>query len=470
MIIATYIFRSIHHYSLVLGELPLSNGKSEIEPDTSEDWEPESAEIPEEGRKIFTDKGDPEVTSLYDKNKRGRLVLQPDFQRHFVWDIGKSSRLIESAILDIPLPVIYLSEEKDGKEYVIDGQQRLTAFFSFIDGRFPSGDAFKLSGLRVLKDLNKKPFSELSEDYQDRIRCCKIRTITFKRESNPDLKFEIFERLNTGAVSLNDQELRNCIYRGRFNELLKELSQDQDFRFILDLDQPEKRMKDVELVLRFAAFYHQSYLNYRPPIKKFLNSEMEDFQHIDDAKAEDLRKAFRTSVGTIRSMLGKNAFKRYYLGSEKNPNGHWEPKQFNYSLYDILMWSFSRVDRNKVYQHMDAIREGLIDLMTTDQEFIDAIEKSTSSQKAVTIRFDKWRKVIEELVDVTCREPRCFSRQLKQEMFEKDPTCSICGSAIMDVDDSAIDHIDQWWRGGRTIPENARLTHRYCNWSRPRSD
>ena len=84
--------------------------------------------------------------------------MQPDFQRYFVWDTKKSSRLIESALLDIPLPVIYLSEEKDGREYVIDGQQRLTAFFSFIDGEFPDKKEFKLSGLKVYKDLNRKSF------------------------------------------------------------------------------------------------------------------------------------------------------------------------------------------------------------------------------------------------------------------------------------------------------------------------
>lgn len=89
--------------------------------------EEEIEAIPEE-RKIYTDKGDPEIESLYGKYKRGRLILQPDFQRNFVWDTAKSSRLIESALLDIPLPVIYLSEEMDGKEYIIDGQQRLTAF------------------------------------------------------------------------------------------------------------------------------------------------------------------------------------------------------------------------------------------------------------------------------------------------------------------------------------------------------
>ena len=93
-----------------------------------ESLEEEDAQLSSE-RKIYTDKGDPEVESLYGKYKRGKLDIQPDFQRHFVWDTNKSSRLIESALLDIPLPIIYLSEEKDGKEYVIDGQQRLTAFF-----------------------------------------------------------------------------------------------------------------------------------------------------------------------------------------------------------------------------------------------------------------------------------------------------------------------------------------------------
>ena len=145
------------------------------------------------------------MASLYGKYKRGRLILQSDFQRHFVWEPKKSSRLIESALLDIPLPVIYLSEEKDGKEVVIDGQQRLTSFFSFIDRTFPSGQVFRLSGLKVFEDLIKKTYKELEEPFQDKIQYCKLRTITFNKDSSHDLKFEIFERLNSGAVSLNQQ-------------------------------------------------------------------------------------------------------------------------------------------------------------------------------------------------------------------------------------------------------------------------
>ena len=444
---------------------------SELEFEQPLEEEIEHVEVPLARRRIYTDKGDPEIESLYGKYKRGKLVLQPDFQRHFVWDTKKSSRLIESALLDIPLPIIYLSEEKDGKEYVIDGQQRLTAFFSFIDGKFPDGKEFKLTGLKVFTELNRKPFKHLSDGFQDKIRYCKIRTITFKRESESDLKFEIFERLNTGAVSLNDQELRNCIYRGPYNELLKELSKDSDFVYLLGINKPDKRMKDVELVLRFVAFYHSSYLNYKPPMRSFLNSDMEKYKHISEAEATELRTAFKNTVTIIRSLLGKqHAFKRFYKGDETNPNGYWEPKKFNASLYDVLMYSFAKEDKNKIYQNLDSLREALIHIMTNDQEFIDAIELSTSSIQAVTKRFDVWRLTLQNIVGIAQKEPRCFSLELKQKLYGREQTCSICGQRIQEIDDTAIDHIKQYWTGGKTIPENARLAHRYCNWARPRKE
>lgn len=435
--------------------------------------EEEIEEISSIKRKIFADQGDPEIDSLYRKYKDGDLVIQPDFQRQFVWDATKSSRLIESALLEIPLPVIYLSEESDGKEYVIDGQQRLTAFFSFIDGKFPDGRDFKLTGLKVFRELNRKTFIDLQEidkKLQRKIRYCKIRTITFKEESEQDLKFEIFERLNTGAVSLNDQELRNCIYRGRYNKLLKGLSKDSDFMYLLRLRNPERRMKDIELVLRFAAFYHFTYLNYKPPMKKFLNNDMKKYQDISESEAAELKNAFKNTVMIIRSLLGDHAFKRFYKGDDKDPNGHWEPKKFNASLYDILMYSFAKEDKNKVYQQLDSIREALIHLMTSDQEFIDSIELSTSSTQAVTKRFDKWRLALQDIIGISQKEPRCFSLKLKQELYNDDPTCVLCEQKIQNIDDAAIDHIKQYWTGGKTIPENARLTHRYCNWARPRKE
>ena len=171
----------------------------------------------------------------------------------------------------------------------------------------------------------------------------------------------------------------------------------------------------------------------------------------------------------VRSLLGQNAFKRFYRGDSKAPNGRWESKQFNASLYDVLINLFATADKNRVMANLDAIREALIVLMTEDQEFIESIELSTSSQKAVQKRFDKWRAALDAVLSTATKQPRCFSRMLKQEMYGIDPTCGLCGQHITDVDDAAVDHVEMYWLGGKTIPENARLAHRYCNWARPKT-
>ncbi len=403
--------------------------------------------------------------SLYIRYKEGDLILQSDFQRQFVWDVSKCSRLIESAILEVPLPMIYLAEEEDGREAVIDGQQRLTAFFNFLDA------VYALRSMTVLQELNGSYFKDLDRAIQNKIKRCSLRTTTIKKESSENLRFEIFERLNTGAVSLNDQELRNCIFRGRYNELLKELSHDSEFRAAVGIKRVERRMRDVELVLRFAAFFHASYLNYRPPMRRFLNDDMKRFREISRSDEQELRTAFKNSVAIIRTLFGKHVFRRLYRGTSEEHTGGWEQKTFSASLYDVLMFSFARSDKNTVYRNLDEIRETFLDLLTQNDEFIETIERGTSNKVMITRRFDLWRTALEKLLDhETTPETRCFSYKLKEELYENDPTCTLCGQRIQMIDDASVDHIEQYAHGGRTIPENARLTHRYCNWARARSD
>ena len=229
-------------------------------------------------------------------------------------------------------------------------------------------------------------------------------------------------------------------------------------------------MNDVELVLRFAALYHNTYLNYKPPIKKFLNEDMEKYQFISKNDALELETAFKNSIRIIRSLFGNQAFRKFKKGDEKNPNGNWEERHFNKSLYEVLMYTFAKVDNNQVQKKQDIIRETWIDLMTKDQEFIDSIEKSTQTIKALTTRFDKWRLALKDIIDIETKEPRCFTYTFKKSLYDNNPICGICGQKIIDLDNAAVDHILQYWKGGETIPENARLTHRYCNWSRPRKE
>ena len=356
---------------------------NELEIENSLEDESEQLDIPENNRRILTKQGDPEIEGLHGKYRRNRLIIQSDFQRQFVWDQKKASKLIESAILDIPIPIIYLSEEAGNKEIVIDGQQRLTSFFSFIDGKFPDGKEFRLNGLKVMKELNSKNFKDLDQEYQEKILSYQIRTITFLSTSNHDLKFEVFERLNTGSVPLNHQELRNCIYHGEYIKLLRELSQDNDFKYLLGIAEAEKRMKDIELVSRFCAFYHFTYLSYKPPMKDFIEKDTRMYRDISEEDKRKLQTAFRNTVSTTRTVFGDRAFKRYFKGNEKNYNGRWISTSINAALYDVLMFSFSKRTKSSIIPYSDSIREALMYLMTNDDNFIESIDKSTGNTDSV---------------------------------------------------------------------------------------
>lgn len=437
----------------------VQNQEELILEETIEEEQP--IEIPPEKRRVYADKSDRSIYELFRKFQRGDLVLDPEFQRRYVWDNKKASLLMESVLLEVPIPVIYLAEEQDGKFTVIDGQQRLRSFFRFLNNEF------KLRGLSVLSELNGKYFKDLDKEKQRKIEDTTLRVIEIRKESHPDVKFEIFERLNVGAVKLNDQELRNCIYRGKYNDLIKELAENRDFLFLLGLKEPHKRMYDRELVLHFLAFYNQTYLKYKPPMKQFLNKEMENNINISDEKIKELRHVFKETVSLVKSVFGDKAFRRFIPGNEKDPNGRWEIRKINVGLFEIIMFGFSRYTKNQIIPFSDAIREELLYMMTSDKEFIDSISGSgTTSTAKVTTRFKKWLDALEKIVGTPKTEPRTFSWELKKQLYEQNPVCAICGNKIMTIDDAVIDHIEHYWRGGKTIPSNARLTHRYCNLKR----
>ncbi len=421
------------------------------------------------GQEILTQSKDWTIGSLNNKYIKGSIDLQPDFQRQFVWDDKKASALIESILLGIPLPIIYFSEANDSKLTVIDGQQRLTSIFSFYAGKFPDGREFRLKSLKVLPELNRLAYKDLPQAYQEKFEDYAVRVITILKASGQDIKFDIFERLNSGSVALNDMELRNCIYRGEYIDFIKELSKNKTFRKLVGLRKEEKRMKDVELVLRFLAFSHTSYLDYSAPIKKFLNEDCEKYRDKCTKDFEEDLQKFKKALELINSLFGEHSFKRYYT-DYKNSTCRWEDKKFNVSLFDIFMWVFSRQDKNKVMRNADLIREATIDLMINDREFEDSITKATSGNNQVKTRFDKYRTLVESILAKDETQERCFSFEFKQKMFDKNPTCAICGQRIMSVEDAAIDHIEQFWMGGKTTPDNARLTHRFCNNSRRRKE
>lgn len=191
--------------------------------DSDEAEQEEPLVIPPDERKLVTQPYDLGVRSIREDIRSGRISLNIAYQRKYVWDSGKASRLIESLLLNVPIPVCYFAEDDDGVYEVIDGLQRLTTIKRFLD------DEFALIGVSVLSELNGLKFSNLIPRDQRRLESRTIRCIVITADSHPDIKFDVFERLNTGAATLTAQELRNSVYRGPFNDSLKELAQKQYF-------------------------------------------------------------------------------------------------------------------------------------------------------------------------------------------------------------------------------------------------
>ena len=420
------------------------------------------ATIPINERRIAWEPQSPSAYDLHRRKQRGTLELQPNFQRRLVWNFQKKSKFIESILLDVPLPLIYLAEDFDGKQVVVDGQQRLDAVFSYIEGHLV------LSGLTIMEELNGKLFRELSAKHHNKIDDRPFHLILIKSDSNEDMKYDVFERLNTGSSQLNPQELRNCVNRGRFNNFIIELSENPVFQDLCNFTDTQKsRMADVENVLRFFAFYDKSFQNYKKGMKRFLDGEMKHRQNVEPPEIQRLRQAFVGAVNLSNSVFGDKAFRRF---DSSESGGRWR-RQVNVALKDVILYGFATRlhERSKIIRKSDSIRESLLNLLVNDKDFIASIDQHTSDEDRVRYRFETWLRELDEvLADSDNQGARLFSLKLKEELFNADPTCKICGQRLHSIDDSEVDHIEPYWKGGRTIPENARLTHRYCNRARRR--
>lgn len=441
--------------------------------DDYRDLDDQKYEIPISERKIITQPAEPTINSLIDKIDKGKLDVRAFFQRKYVWEKQTiiKSRLIESVMLNVPIPIIYTAEELDtGKEIVIDGQQRLLTFHDFKNNKF------RLKGLTILKELNGCTFKDLGNknssvikemsdrfgDLQDAFGDRPIRVVKILKESHPDIKFEIFERLNRGSVKLNNQELRNCIYRGNFNELLKELAENKDFLRLQGLKKPHPRMLDIERILRFFAFCDRGERNYKSPLKKFLNDYMFSKQNIREVEIEEKRKLFKKCVEMCQIVFGDIAYRRVYIGNDKNPNGYLD-KTINQGIFDIHMCGFMEYEKRDVIPRPQVIKEAFLELVTSDERFKETIEIGTYSTSQVKRRMEIWIGKMREVMGFPETDRRLFTFEEKKRLFDENNICALCGGKITYIEDAHVDHIERYSEGGNTSMLNARLTHRYCN-------
>lgn len=303
-------------------------------------------------RKVLIQTYDYAVRTLMDMVLEEDLVLDPDYQRHYRWSDEKASRFIESVSLNIPVPVVYLAEEADGSFSVIDGQQRLTSLFRFLKpadisslGANSEVGDLVLSGLRIRPDLNNKRYSDLSRVDKSTIAKRPIRCIVVLNESDSTLKFEVFERLNTGSLSLTDQEVRNCIFRGGYNTLIKRLATNPLFQEMISLpDVSRNTMKDAELVLRFFAYRALSEgSSYSDSYNEYLNAHMEENREISKKRADELEGLFNETVVAIYNNLGPGIAFRKPLDRRNPYEGGFAHNLINGAIFESQMIAFSNI-------------------------------------------------------------------------------------------------------------------------------
>lgn len=358
---------------------------AEVELQEQDEENSEPLDLATDDRRLVTQPYDFSISSLIEDIDSGRLLLELEYQRSYVWDDAKASRLIESVLLNVPIPVCYFAEQEDGSLEVVDGQQRLKSIWRFVT-ESDIADRLELRGLPVLTELNGKTFSQISNRDQRRLLNRTIRCIVITEDSHPDIKFDVFERLNTGAVRLTDQELRNSIYRGSLNDALKETARFEPFQRLLS-GQLATRMGDVELVLRFIALADRLG-GYRPPLRQFLNEYMREHRTSVDA-VEPLFDSFRQTSEITEEVFGTDAFRRFTLGDSAG-------RQINKALFDATMISFYLADQDTIRTRSDEVRNAFRDLLG-DSSFEALIGRATADRTRMFGRIRRFSRSIEEL-------------------------------------------------------------------------
>ncbi|MGI5514644.1 DUF262 domain-containing protein [Streptomyces sp. CA-106131] len=297
----------------------------------------EALVVPIEERRLVTQPYDLSLTTLVDDIHRQRLLLSIEYQRKYVWDRSKASRLIESFLLNIPVPVCYFAENEDGSYEVIDGLQRIQTVNDFLTGKF------SLRGVSVVSEFEGMYFDDLPLKEQRRLGNRTIRCIVITDDSHPDIKFDVFERLNTGSAMLAAQELRNCIYRGTLNSFLKEIAEKPYFGRILG-GIKNNRMAYEELALRFFSLY-EDLPAYRPPLRQLLNSYMR--KHRKGTPAKSAVKVFEETCDAVHEIFGSEAFRITRDGKFG---------AFNKALFDAIMLPLSFSDKGSAISKAEEIR------------------------------------------------------------------------------------------------------------------
>ena len=314
------------------------------------------------------------------------LMIAPPFQRGLVWKIEQKRELIESILMGIPIPVVYVFEDENGKKQVVDGRQRISTIIAFLN------NAFSLDNLKMLPQFNNKKFNDLEALYKSKVERYQIPVYVIEPPTPERVKYDIFDRVNRGGTRLNNQEMRNALYLGQSTELLKRLSKSPPFQAATDKSIKPTRMRDQYVILRFLAFYlHRTgrlEFKYKSNIEDLLAETMKFINAMENEQIDALTEIFLSSMQRCHGVLGPDGFRFAPTNVHRRP--------VNMALFDVIAYFFAITDTDAC--NPDLLRQRLDALKWAFDES-GTFSSNVDSSKSVEDRFGK--------VEALSREFQC---------------------------------------------------------------
>ena len=333
------------------------------------------------------------VNEVVKRIQNNRYILDPDFQRDFVWTPLQQSKLIESCVMRIPLPVFYVAEAPDGRIIVVDGLQRLTTFARFLGGelrltgfaRDDQGNAHALEG---------KFFNDLALNIQERIQDTQLTMCILDAKAPERARLDIFERVNSGEI-LTRQQMRNALYSGPATKWLKDAARSENFQKATDGKLNHKTMRDREAINRFCAFKLLGLENYKTgDMDSFLADGLRKLSNIPEVERGALFVSFDEAMIINRELFGDHAFRK----SLPSPENNAARTVINISLFEVCAVTMSEYKLSQLRENAESLREAIVEEMAWKSVFDEAITYSTNSTRAVQARFSIMQNLLSRVL------------------------------------------------------------------------
>lgn len=338
-------------------------------------------------------KKDFSIYELYRKYKKQQLVLEVDFQRNTVWGPKQKCELIESILMGLPLPIFYFKQQNNSTYVVVDGKQRLSTLFEFLN------NGFTLKSLKILKFLNGKKFKDLTDElgiYQSQLEDYQVYSHVILPPTPDKILFDIFDRVNRGGTKLNKQEIRNALYHGRGLKMITAVTKSEEFVKATRIEhKKDSRMKGSYLVTRFLAFYLLFNGLLDKDGKQYeYTGDLDDLIEVTLTKLnqtllEELEQIWKFTIKCLEranDILGQGAFRK-----EVN-----ESKPINMNIFETTLYFMALMQKNNVVVPQKVVYEALKRTINSD-EFLDYIGNSRDNTVKVYGRFQLMEKVFEEI-------------------------------------------------------------------------